>query len=159
MTTLVKVIALDWPVAVMTKDEYPGREAVFTPDRVEPHGERCFYLTSMRSIKFEELQKPEVPTTPETGATQYAWLIEAGGNRSAPIYWDGGDWSADHLRAVRFTRQADAERVMANIAAGQRQSQMSAVEHGWHVNKADEAVADELAAAIAIDLADADKST
>jgi len=102
MTTLVKVIAHDWPVAVMTKDEYPGREAVFTPDRVEPHGERSFYLTSMRSIKFEELQKPEKPATPETGATQYAWLIEAGGNRSAPIYWDGGDWSADHLRAVRF---------------------------------------------------------
>ena len=56
---------------------------------------------------------------------------------------------------MRFTRQVDAERVMVNIANGQRQPQMSAVEHGWHANKADEAVAGEPAAAIAVDPADA----
>jgi hypothetical protein len=150
MTTTVKVITHDWPVAVTTKDEVYGGKAVFATEHLEARSTRDYYLTSSRSLKLEELPKPERTDAPDGGVTDYAWLIEAGGNRSAPIYWDGGDWSADHLRAVRFRRKVDAERVMINIADAQRQSQMAAVEHGWITPKAEQPMAAEPAAAIPI---------
>lgn len=43
-------------------------------------------------------------------AEQYGWVIELGRSpTSAPEYWCGNGWSTDHLRAIRFARQIDAE--------------------------------------------------
>ena len=63
-------------------------------------------------------------------ATDYAWVIET---RVADglIYWDGGDWTSSNARAVRFSRQVDAERVMINLGDNSRRTGMLAVEHGW----------------------------
>lgn len=150
MTTTVKVITHDWPVAITTKDEVYGGKAAFATEHLAARSTRDYYLTSSRSLKLEELPKPDKIATEEAGVMNYAWLIEAGGNRSAPIYWDGGDWSADHLRAVRFRRKVDAERVMINIADAQRQSQMAAVEHGWTTKVAEQPADANAAAAIPI---------
>ena len=65
MTTTVKVMTHDWPVAVTIKDEVSGGDPVFTSARVEPSSEREFHLTSSRSIMFAELPKPEEPAAPE----------------------------------------------------------------------------------------------
>lgn len=64
------------------------------------------------------------------------WLIELGRSPAdAPDYWIGcgtplsepfGRWSADHMDAVRFARQVDAERVAATIPTGTR-----VCEHIW----------------------------
>ncbi len=62
--------------------------------------------------------------------TDFAWLIEAKGEHG-PIYWDGGNWSSNHMRAVRFARSVDAERIMINIPAVERFAGMGAFEHGW----------------------------
>lgn len=148
MTTTIKVITHDWPVAVTTKDELAGFKPVFNTAHIEPRSEREFYLTSARSLKFEELPKSDKGAAPDTGSTDYAWVIEARGNLSAPIYWDGGDWSAAHLRAVRFRRKVDAERVMINLAEAQRQPYMAAVEHGWHTSEAEQPAGPGSAAAI-----------
>lgn len=37
MTTTVKVIAAQWPVSVILKDEVAGSAPIFTPQRVEPN--------------------------------------------------------------------------------------------------------------------------
>lgn len=60
----------------------------------------------------------------------FAWVIEAS-EVSAPLYWDGGDWSRNHLRAVRFSRQIDAQRIMIRIDPSMRRDDMRAAEHGW----------------------------
>lgn len=62
---------------------------------------------------------------------EFAYVIEAGATHS-PLYWDGGDWSSNNLRAVRFARKIDAERVMVNLPSEYRRPEMSATEHGWH---------------------------
>lgn len=62
--------------------------------------------------------------------TQFAWMIEAKGEHG-PIYWDGGDWSGNHMRGVRFARSVDADRIMINLPTEYRLPGMSAVEHGW----------------------------
>lgn len=44
------------------------------------------------------------------------WVIEH--RRSPayePSYWAGNGWSTDHLRAIRFARQIDAERTAAGF--------------------------------------------
>lgn len=159
MTTTVKVITHDWPVAVTTKDDVYGGKAVFNTEHIEARSTRDFYLTCTRSLKLEELPNPDKIAATDAGATHYAWLIEAGdGNRSAPVYWDGGDWSADHLRAVRFSRKIDAERSMINLPDGMRQRHVAAVEHGWQMSKAEPQVMAE-PAAIAIAAGDANASS
>lgn len=149
MTTTVKVTTHDWPVAVTMKDELAGFKPAFNTVHVEPRSEREFYLTNLRSLKFEELPKSE-NVAGATGSTDYAWLIEALGNRAAPIYWDGADWSADHLRAVRFRRKVDAERVMINLVEAHRQPHMAAVEHGWHSISTDPAAEPQAAPTTAV---------
>lgn len=62
---------------------------------------------------------------------EFAWVIEAGVTHS-PIYWDGGDWSSNNMRAVRFSRKVDAERIMINLPDEARRPEMSPAEHGWH---------------------------
>ena len=45
--------------------------------------------------------------------TETGWVIERGDSEpSAPLYWAGHyEWERDHLKAVRFSRKEDAERV------------------------------------------------
>ena len=62
--------------------------------------------------------------------TEFAWLIEVNGEYG-PIYWDGGNWSSNHMRAVRFVRSIDADRVMINLSDADRIAGMRSVEHGW----------------------------
>jgi hypothetical protein len=65
------------------------------------------------------LRRIELATPMERG-----WLIEMGGT-GAPIYWcpipdwrsDCGGWESNAAIAVRFTRQEDAERVLAFMIA------------------------------------------
>lgn len=65
-------------------------------------------------------------------ADMFAWVIE-GAHVSTPIYWDGHDWSGDHMKAVRFARQIDAQTIMSCIEPAMRRSDMRTAEHGWHV--------------------------
>ena len=63
--------------------------------------------------------------------TTFAWVIEAP-TATVPLYWDGGDWSSNHHRAIRYARQVDAERAMINLTDGDgRVDGMKAAEHGW----------------------------
>lgn len=62
--------------------------------------------------------------------TAFAWLIEAKGEHG-PVYWDGRDWSSNYMRAVRFARSVDAERIMINLPVEYRWPGMGPVEHGW----------------------------
>jgi hypothetical protein len=65
-------------------------------------------------------------------STDFAWLIE----RDGPLYWtapsamldERDGWSPDHLRAIRFARKEDAERVAKYFT---RHDDCRAVEHGW----------------------------
>jgi acyl-CoA reductase-like NAD-dependent aldehyde dehydrogenase len=69
--------------------------------------------------------------------TDYAWVVEAA-HATTPLYWDGGDWSGNHMRAVRFARKVDADRIMVNIPADMRRDDMRSAEHGWSVLAATE---------------------
>ena len=59
MTTKVTVETHDWPVAVSVKDTVVDGYRIGVR-RVEPHSKEEFHLTDTRTIKFEELPKPEV---------------------------------------------------------------------------------------------------
>ena len=40
------------------------------------------------------------------------WVIELGRSQTCePEYWAGNGWTKDNLRAIRFARKVDAERV------------------------------------------------
>jgi len=54
------------------------------------------------------------------------WVIEAA-KSEAPLYWDGGDWSSNQLRAVKYSRREGAERTMINIASDMRRDDMRVV--------------------------------
>lgn len=63
--------------------------------------------------------------------TEYGWVIEAA-SPSAPImYWDGGEWTTNHMRPVRFARKVDADRVMINLPTDARRDGMRSAEHAW----------------------------
>lgn len=64
---------------------------------------------------------------------EYGWVIEqqspvAGGPL---LYWDGFEWTSNNLRAVRFCRQVDADRIMLTIEPALRSPTMKTAEHGW----------------------------
>jgi hypothetical protein len=61
---------------------------------------------------------------------EYAWVIEVA-HVATPLYWDGADWSGNHMRAVRFSRKVDADRIMVNIPSDMRRADMRTAEHGW----------------------------
>ena len=65
--------------------------------------------------------------------TVFAWVIEAPSNppMRAIVYWDGENWSSNNARAVRFSRQVDADRILINLAPEKRVPNMKTVEHGW----------------------------
>ena len=58
MTTKVTVETHDWPVAVSVKDKVESGYSIGVR-RVEPNSREEFHLTNTRSIKFEELPKPQ----------------------------------------------------------------------------------------------------
>ena len=62
--------------------------------------------------------------------TEFSWVIESG-NGPQLIYWDGGQFSYLHARAIRFSRRVDAERVMVNLPSDMRPTGMKVAEHGW----------------------------
>jgi hypothetical protein len=56
------------------------------------------------------------------------WLIEAG---DLPVYWNGAGFDRDDLKAIRFARKEDGERL---VAAWRRQKDVSpyrVLEHLW----------------------------
>lgn len=64
-----------------------------------------------------------------------AWVIEHGGH-PAPLYWTGrswGEWSGDHMKACRFSRRYDAQKVA--LAVGDPSARANAhkvAEHVWY---------------------------
>lgn len=51
-----------------------------------------------------------------TTATEYGWVIEHRNSEPCqPQYWCGNGWLYDHMRAIRFARKIDAERVAAGF--------------------------------------------
>ncbi len=82
-------------------------------------------------------------TTPtkEEVLEETAWLIEHGGHPS-PLYWTGrswGEWSDDHMKACRFARRHDAQKVA--LALGDptsRPNNHKVVEHMWTSPRAQE---------------------
>lgn len=60
---------------------------------------------------------------------QDGWVIEHFNSpESAPSYWDGVSWSANHLRAIRFLRSIDATRVRNETLMDERHR---IAEHIW----------------------------
>lgn len=65
------------------------------------------------------------------GGDQFAWVIERGDSEvSAPKYWTGSAWSSDNLKAIRFVRRDDAERVRL-FALETATPRHRVCEHGW----------------------------
>ena len=56
-----------------------------------------------------------------------AWLIERAGKTGQPHWWDGIGWNACASNGVRFSRQSDAEKVIAFM----EDSLAVATEHIW----------------------------
>lgn len=50
-------------------------------------------------------------------STESGWVIEHQRSQlSAPEYWGGGyDWYPDNMKAIRFARKVDAERVRSTL--------------------------------------------
>lgn len=69
--------------------------------------------------------EPKQPTLPETG-----WVIEgAWSSPGVPEYWCGSSlWSADHMSALRFAREIDAQRAAEMMHAGMN---VRITEHMW----------------------------
>jgi hypothetical protein len=72
-------------------------------------------------------------------ADMSAWVIEHGASPvSQPRYWAAGQvnphqssaWTENHMHAIRFARQLDAERVADRIM-GRSQIQVRVCEHIW----------------------------
>ena len=71
--------------------------------------------------------------------SQFAWVIERGdSDASAPMYFTGVDlqggridWDADHLKAVRFARQRDAEMIREDLEENPFRPKHRVCEHGW----------------------------
>lgn len=76
MTTTITVTAHDWPVKVTTTDDVSGthttgdveqkwRSTTMTEETVAANSSRDFYVTSTRSLRFEELPADtEAPAPP-----------------------------------------------------------------------------------------------
>lgn len=64
---------------------------------------------------------------------EVAWLIEHPRENDAPEWWDGSEWTTDHLHAVRFSRQEDAERVLSKQALNFMQHFGSGVRASQHI--------------------------
>ncbi len=64
-------------------------------------------------------------------AEEFGWVIEHGTSPvHEPSYWTGGDWSKDHLRAIRFARKIDGERIVL-YAMEPEVHPHRVCEHGW----------------------------
>lgn len=69
----------------------------------------------------------------EATQTEFGWLIESGSG-SSPSYWDGrgiATFILDSNDAVRFSRRADAERVLGWIVRPIG-VEVRIVQHGWY---------------------------
>ena len=68
-------------------------------------------------------------------AMEYAWVIEHRRSQvSEPEYWAGNRWSKNHLDAIRFARQVDAERSRDGFDEDDplpREQPHRVCEHGW----------------------------
>ena len=71
-------------------------------------------------------------------AEETGWVIERGDSEpSRPLYFVGydfaerGSWSHDNLKAIRFARKVDAERVSASIDDGAVDVPDRICEHAW----------------------------
>lgn len=71
--------------------------------------------------------------------TVFAWLIEAGSSKvSDPLYFAGMDtlgrfkWTRDHMLAVRFVREQDAQKVAGGDTFG---TNHRICEHGWEAER------------------------
>ncbi len=65
---------------------------------------------------------------------EYGWVIEHQRSEPcAPEYWSGDyDWSPDHMKAIRFARKIDAERVRSTLQMEDCDPDLHRVcEHGW----------------------------
>lgn len=61
-------------------------------------------------------------------ADEVAWLIETKTRAGEPYYWGGPAlWTTDHLRAIRFARKIDGERVAEDLDT----DGIAVVEHMW----------------------------
>ena len=73
----------------------------------------------------------------EKAETQYAWVIERDTSPvSAPEYYTGHEfpshyWSLDSLRALRFSRQEDAETIKNSGLIFEESNSHRVAEHGW----------------------------
>jgi hypothetical protein len=74
---------------------------------------------------------PSVPAGEPHPDNDFAWLIEDA-LRQGPWYYCGiGDgWTVDHMKAIRFARREDAERMILALPHGWHLIGKS-VEHGW----------------------------
>lgn len=52
---------------------------------------------------------------PPDTAPEYGWVIEY---RESELYFDGTEWTSNHLQAMRFAREQDAMVAIDSIAAG-----------------------------------------
>lgn len=63
--------------------------------------------------------------------SDYAWMIErrseAGNESSAPLWWDGRDFSPDPNSGVRFARKEDAD----TVARTHGFQHVTATDHVW----------------------------
>ena len=116
--------------------------------------------TFWRDFKEEWIAKAEAAiaalTPPEGVDERYGWVIEHRDSEpSWPLYWTGKNtynldecWSRDHMDAVRFCREKDAD-VMRLILGGAPSCHRIA-EHGW--NAARSSGSDELSEDAAIEI-------
>ncbi len=68
-------------------------------------------------------------------SSEFAWVIEHRRSSVAePEYWAGNGWSKDHLRAIRYSRQMDAQRTMSGFDEDDPlpdEKPHRIAEHGW----------------------------
>lgn len=63
---------------------------------------------------------------------EFAWVIEdANSSPSCPLYWTGfHEWDLDHEKAIRFSRQCDAEQMAKSVFCD---NDYRTAQHGWEV--------------------------
>ena len=62
------------------------------------------------------------------GKDETGWLIETKTPEGVPCYWGGPAlWTTDHLKAIRFARKLDGERVAEDLDV----DRLVVVEHIW----------------------------
>lgn len=82
-----------------------SEQGPFGPQKYEPSGTNLFDATQA-----DAMVRYMIEGMPAGPKEECGWVIELGrSSPSAPEYWCGNGWSTDHMRAVRFARQSDAE--------------------------------------------------